>query len=67
MEYAQKLKEAGSEVVWRHIPDITHGLLQMTAWAEDAVKATKQVAGIIEKYAQERKQRGCGVGEDFKG
>jgi len=44
VEYAHKLDAAGNEVKWHHYGDMTHGWLQMTAWSEDARKASRDVA-----------------------
>jgi len=44
VEYAHKLDAVGNEVKWHHYGDMTHGWLQMTAWSEDARKASRDVA-----------------------
>lgn len=51
VKYASKLQKAGVEVVWHHYPNLTHGFLQMAPWSEDAIKATREVAAAMKKFA----------------
>jgi acetyl esterase/lipase len=50
VEYANKLEEAKTTVVWKHYGDMTHGWLQMTAWSGDAEKCVGDVAGALGEF-----------------
>ncbi|TVY78101.1 Carboxylesterase NlhH [Lachnellula suecica] len=51
VEYGSKLQEAGVQVTWKHYPELTHGILQMAPWSEEAMKATMDVARELKKLA----------------
>jgi acetyl esterase/lipase len=49
IEYAQKLTKAGVRVTWHHHDDLIHGWVQMSAWAQGARDAAREVGEEVRR------------------